>query len=705
MGLSLRPERLKRYRDLARLLIKYGRSDLVKNAGLDEALEAGDAAEPGTPAQADELAADLEALGPTYIKLGQLLSTRPDVVPPAYAAALARLQDDVAPFPSEEAERIIREELGVRISRAFEEFDSTPMAAASLGQVHSARLRGGRRVAVKVQRPGIREQIVEDLDAIEELAELADRHTEAGRRYEFSRTLGELRKGLLAELDYRREARNLETLAANLSEFRRIVVPRPVDDYTTARVLTMEYVPGRKITDLSPLALMEVDGRALADDLFRAYLQQILLDGFFHADPHPGNVFLTDDGRLALIDLGMVGTIGPTLQQELLRLMLAISDGNAEDAARTAIDLGERRPGFDREAFDADVKELVAQFATATAAELELGRVMLEVTRSAAEAGLRLPVELAMLGRALLALDQVGRTLDPGIRSQRRDPAPRVGPHAAADAQEPLAGPRLLQRAGDERAGTEAPRPHQPGAGQHQRGGRARARAHARGDLDAGGDAEDLQPHRRRAGAGGAHRGRGDDDAGGHGVDHPGLPRTGDDLLRDGGGAGDLAGGEHPDERRAAPPRPRRRGPVTETARHNPRAFIRHTVDVPLEVRPAVDAPAQRRRSANVSHGGLAFDSDVPQAPGSVLELRIPAVDPPFEASAEVVWSRRVGEAYQIGVRFMDAADAFRVRMVQQVCSIENYRREVREREGRELSTEDAAAEWIGRYAGRFPDA
>jgi hypothetical protein len=145
---------------------------------------------------------------------------------------------------------------------------------------------------------------------------------------------------------------------------------------------------------------------------------------------------------------------------------------------------------------------------------------------------------------------------------------------------------------------------------------------------------------------------------------------------------------------------------VTETVRHNPqRAFIRHTVDVPLEVRPAGDATAERRRSANVSHGGLAFDSDVPRERGTVLELRIPAVDPPFEAAAEVVWSRRVGDAYQIGVRFMEAADAFRVRMVQQVCSIENYRREVREREGRELSTEDAATEWIGRYAGRFPDA
>jgi ubiquinone biosynthesis protein len=426
MGLSLRPEHLKRYRDIGRLMIKYGRSDLVRSAGLDDALEPEDRATPEAPPEAEELAADLEAMGPTFIKLGQLLSTRPDIVPPAYSEALARLQEDVEPFPAEEAERIVKEELGVRVSRAFLEFDAQPVAAASLGQVHTARLRDGRPVAVKVQRPGIRERIVEDLDAIEDLAELADRHTEAGRQYEFGRTLVELRRGLLAELDYRREARNLETLRDNLAEFRRILVPRPVDDYSTGRVLTMEYVRGRKITALSPLALMEVDGRLLADELFRAYLKQILLDGFFHADPHPGNVFLTDDGRLALIDLGMVGTLGQELQQELLRLMLAITDGNAEDAAEIAIEIGEKRADFDRAAFTADVKELVTQFATATAETLELGRVMLEVTRTAAESGIRLPVEMAMLGRALLALDQVGRTLDPEF-----DPNATVRRHAS----------------------------------------------------------------------------------------------------------------------------------------------------------------------------------------------------------------------------------------------------------------------------------
>jgi ubiquinone biosynthesis protein len=429
MALSLRPEHLKRYRDLARLLMRYGRSDLVRSAGLEGALEEG--AEPDTahqPAEAEQLTADLEKLGPTFIKLGQLLSTRPDLIPPAYADALSRLQDRVEPFDGEEAERIVSEELGVRTSKAFAEFERTPIAAASLGQVHRAVLRDGRTVAVKVQRPGIREQIVQDLDALGEVVDFMDRHTKAGRQYEPARVLEEFRRTLLSELDYTREARNMAQLDANLSEFPRLVVPRPVDDYSTGRVLTMEYVRGRKITKLSPLARMEVDGRALSEELFRAYLKQILVDGFFHADPHPGNVFLTDDGRIALLDMGMVGTLSPDLQQQLLRLVLAISDGRGDEAAEITIQVGETRGHFDEAAFTGSVKTLVADFTSASnAQDIQVGRVMLEVTRSAAETGIRLPVEMTMLGRALLALDQVGRTLDPefdpnaAIRSNAAD--------------------------------------------------------------------------------------------------------------------------------------------------------------------------------------------------------------------------------------------------------------------------------------------
>jgi predicted unusual protein kinase regulating ubiquinone biosynthesis (AarF/ABC1/UbiB family) len=416
MGISLRPEHLKRYRDMARLAMKYGRSDLVRQAGLEDALEGTDEVLQSTdaPGLADELADDLERMGPTYVKLGQLLSTRPDLVPPAYIDALTRLQDRLEPFPAEDAERIVAEELGVRVSKAFLEFESEPLAAASLGQVHRAKLRDGRTVAVKVQRPGVREQLVRDMDAIEDVVEFMDRHTKAGRQYEFGRTFEELRKSLMAELDYRREARNASTLDENLAEFQRIIVPRPVEDYTTSRVLTMEFIRGRKITSISPLARLELDGDVLAEELFRAYLKQILVDGFFHADPHPGNVFLTDDRRIALLDVGMVGRIGPDLQQHLLRMLLAIADGQGAEAARATIQAGDVRSGYREDIFTADVKTLVADFATARNAEnIQVGRVMLEVTRSAAENGIRLPVELTMLGRALLALDQVGRTLDP----------------------------------------------------------------------------------------------------------------------------------------------------------------------------------------------------------------------------------------------------------------------------------------------------
>jgi predicted unusual protein kinase regulating ubiquinone biosynthesis (AarF/ABC1/UbiB family) len=415
MGISLRPEHLKRYRDIAKLLFKYGRSDLVNTAGLDEALPPDETREEAAAPQAEALAADLEALGPTFIKLGQLLSTRPDLLPQPYIDALARLQDNVEPFPAAEAEQIITEELGVRVSKAFGEFSSEPMAAASLGQVHRATLRSGAPVAVKVQRPGIRERIAQDLDALDEIAGWMDRNTKAGHQYEFARTLADFRRTLVQELDYRREAANLATLRTNLAEFKRILVPVAVDDYTTSRVLTMEYVSGRKITDLSPLTHLEIDGGALAEELFRAYLKQILIDGFFHADPHPGNVFLTDDGRIALLDLGMVGRLSPELQEQLTRLVVAVSEGRGAEVSQITIQMGEKRNGFDQAGFTERTSTVVTHFQEASAQNVEVGRILLEVFRSAAESGLRLPVEMAMLGRALLALDQVGRTLDPGF--------------------------------------------------------------------------------------------------------------------------------------------------------------------------------------------------------------------------------------------------------------------------------------------------
>jgi predicted unusual protein kinase regulating ubiquinone biosynthesis (AarF/ABC1/UbiB family) len=429
-----KPQHLRRYKDIAWLLVRHGRSDLLRSTGLDGVL-GDDAAQPAeVVAEAKSLVDDLERLGPTFVKLGQLLSTRPDLLPPAYLTALARLQDKVEPFPFADVERIIMDELGVRISKAFAEFEPTPLAAASLGQVHRAKLRSGRRVAVKVQRPRVREQLMEDLDALATIGAFVDEHTQVGRQYEFARMIDEFRRSVLRELDYIQEGGHLVTFKRNLADFDRLMVPAPIEDYTTSRVLTMEYVPGTKITALSRAVLLEVDGAGLAEQLYAAYLKQVLVDGFFHADPHPGNVLLTEDGRLAVLDLGMVARVTPRMQDALLQVLIGGSDGHTDVVGTYAMKLGQPREAFDETAFRRRVADLVARSADSAAEPVEVGRMVLELARVSAESGLRLPPELSMLGKTLLSLDEIARTLEPDLM-----PNALVRQHAAALMQQRMA--------------------------------------------------------------------------------------------------------------------------------------------------------------------------------------------------------------------------------------------------------------------------
>ncbi|MBW3555503.1 MAG: AarF/ABC1/UbiB kinase family protein [Actinobacteria bacterium] len=412
MGM-VRGENLRRYRDIGRLLLKYGRSDVIDGTALRDSLELNDDVDSGTPVKAEELAADFEALGPTFVKLAQLLSTRPDFLAPAYIEALARLQDQVEPFPFEQVVEAVETELGVRMATAFQDFDPKPLAAASLGQVHRAVLRSGQEVAVKVQRPGIRDQVLGDLAALAEIAELLDRRTQTGRRFGFGAMFAEFRRSMLRELNYEREAQNLEALRENLSEFDRIVVPRPILDYTTSTVLTMEFIGGRKITSLGPLGRMELDGEILGEQLFAAYVKQILVDGFFHADPHPGNIFLTPDKRLALIDLGMVAHIPSDMQDRLLKLLLAVSEGRGGDAATESIRMGKELDDFDETRFRREVAQLVVENQGVRVGQVSAGAVMAELTRISGECGLRSPPELTMLGKAMLNLDEIAKILAP----------------------------------------------------------------------------------------------------------------------------------------------------------------------------------------------------------------------------------------------------------------------------------------------------
>lgn len=406
---------LSKYAALAQLFTRYGRKDFRLSGSGGLRFEEDDVnPSPEVVTRAKEFAERLEELGPTFVKFGQLLSTRPDLLPVEYTTALERLQDDVAPFPSEQVEAIVAEELGVRISKAFSEFELRPLAAASIGQVHRAKLRDGRSVVVKVQRPGIRKTITEDLQMFCDLSAFLEKHSEVAQRMELQRVVSQWGQQLLLELDYRQEARNAAVLAEILDEFEEIWVPVVVEDYTRTRVLTMEFVGGAKVDQLSPVVRLDHDFSQLAGALVRAYLKQICVEGVWHSDPHPGNVFLSG-GRLALLDFGLITRIDRDLQDRILRLLLAMSDNRGREAAEVAMELGTAGQAFSRDLFLRDVSGIVARFHNADLRETNSGRLVFRLLSAANGNDLRLPAELAMLGKTLLHLDKLSRCLAPSM--------------------------------------------------------------------------------------------------------------------------------------------------------------------------------------------------------------------------------------------------------------------------------------------------
>ena len=398
-----------------------------RNAGLFSGLDAppGQAmpetpeaeGDPGTP---ERFVDDLEALGPTFVKIGQALSTRPDMVPPDYMAALARMQDDVAPFPFAQAKAMIESELGIAADERFAWIDPVPIGSASLAQVHRARLHDGREVAIKVQRPDIEAQIRQDLDMLMGVARTADRMTDLGRRVHFADWVHEFRLLLIAELDYREEADNLERFASHFAEHPQLFVPSPLRALTTRRVLTMDLVRGVKLQDVERLRQRQEALSALADALVRGYLDQIFVHGDLHADPHPGNLLVAHDGRLAVLDLGMVVHVPARLRAQLLEMLLAAIDGRGEDVADTGIALGTRLADFDPVGYRREVSRMIARYAAHTAGEaFSEGHMFLDMVRVAAQHGLRMPPELSVLGKTLMNLEAVAYALDPALDLRR----------------------------------------------------------------------------------------------------------------------------------------------------------------------------------------------------------------------------------------------------------------------------------------------
>ncbi len=421
------------YRDLLMLFTRYGRKDFKLALQAEDLLVPQDetALEPDVQQRAQAFAHALQKMGPTYVKFGQLISTRPDIVPQEYINALESLQDSVTPFSFAEVEQTVESELGVRISKAFESFEATPLAAASLGQVHRAVLRDGREVVVKVQRPNVREQVRTDLEVFSEIATVLENHSDVGSKMNLVGAIEQARLTLLSELNYLQEARNTDSIRANLAEFPLIYVPEVVHDFSTSRVLTTELVKGRKVSKLTSLALIDRNYSALAAVLTQAYLKQICVDGFWHSDPHPGNVFVREiegEAQVVLLDFGMVSRISHEFQDEIIKLLLAISSNRGTEVAETCMRVCEVLERFEPTKFVREISAIVATVHDVRSTDINVGQLIFNLIAIANNNELKAPPELSMLGKTLLHLDGITRKLDADFDPQEviRDYAERL---------------------------------------------------------------------------------------------------------------------------------------------------------------------------------------------------------------------------------------------------------------------------------------
>lgn len=404
-----------RYEEIAETLARHGLGYLLEATGLGRAA-------PGTPTSARRepqpvaarhLREALEELGPTFVKLGQLLSTRPDLLPEPYIAELVKLQDSAPSVPIAVIQETIRGELGQDPAECFAWFDSAPLASASIGQAHAARRQDGTEVVVKVRRPDAVARVHEDLDILHTLAERASRTWEFARKLDVRGVIREFSQTILAELDYLHEARNAERFAANFAQRPDVIVPRIFWDTTTARVLTLERLGGLKITDLDALDAAGVDRVRLAQTGSRIMLQMIFEDRFFHADPHPGNLLVQPDGRIGLIDFGMVGELPEELTGALTDFLVAFTLRSADGLVDAVLDLSVVRGNVDRDELHEAMASFIADYEGRPLRELGFARLVSRLLAIVRQQGLRLPREVPLVLKVLITLEGIGLQLDP----------------------------------------------------------------------------------------------------------------------------------------------------------------------------------------------------------------------------------------------------------------------------------------------------
>ncbi|KDE97144.1 ABC-1 domain-containing protein [uncultured Mycobacterium sp.] len=410
-----------RYRQIAETLTRHGLGFLVGAAGLQRWLPfhhglMGHERREEPYSNPEHLRLALEQLGPTFVKLGQVLSTRADLLPEPYRRELARLQDAAPAVPGPVITDIVERELGAPPSAIFTSFGLQPLASASLGQAHAAVLADGTEVVVKVRRPDVVEQVEQDLEILRNMATRASHRWEAAADYDVIGIAEEFANTLRAELDYLHEGRSAERFATNFAGDENVHIPRIYWDTTTSRVLTLERIRGIKVSDLQALDAAGIDRPALAVRAARAVAKMIFEDGFFHADPHPGNLFIELDGRIGLIDFGMVGEIDQQLREKLGTLLIALARQNPRRVASTLADVSSVRGAIDLSALTTDLTPIIEPYEKEALGEIPVGTLIQDTLTVIRHYHLQLPRQLALLVKMLAMTEGLGVQLDPQFR-------------------------------------------------------------------------------------------------------------------------------------------------------------------------------------------------------------------------------------------------------------------------------------------------
>lgn len=407
-----------RFVEIVSTLVRYGfadRLERIEPGFLKRWLHHEDVGEIAAMSQGQRARLACEELGPTFIKIAQILSTRPDVVSPEIADELALLRSSTPPDSFEAIRAVVESELGAPLSEIFSAFEQEPLASASIGQVHAARLLNGQEVVVKVQHPGIKARIRTDFDVIVSLARLLDQHDERLRSYQLDVIAEETRRTLFNELDFRRERRSLERFRRAFQDNATVYIPATYPDHCSELVLTMERVDGYPIDQNDRLIADGHDRARLAVDGARIFLDMVFRDGAFHADPHPGNVLVQPDGRIALVDFGMVGFLDSSLRDHLIDLLLAFVREDQDSLERAVGDLATLPTGVDRGRLRRDLAELQSEIASSPIEDLSASAVLDEFTAMLRRHAILLPPTISMLIKVLIMLDGTARSLDRSV--------------------------------------------------------------------------------------------------------------------------------------------------------------------------------------------------------------------------------------------------------------------------------------------------